>query len=245
MRSTQENLNVIASVETKAARSVELVKLVVEEYGLQMKEHPLAKVMAAPEVSRKLLEEYAGLQYVDSILWVPMLAIMKDRAKNPRLVKALTDNILCEAGAKHTSHVTLCMNFIKSIGLTPFYGNFEYYSKLAQHPIEMMNAVSGMSEAQIAGWALVAEAVVPSLFSMTVPAYSRLPGVDMTYLNEHIQVDSDEHAQWMLESVEELVSEGTPIREILAGVHLGGRTALSIPDALYAKYLRGEYGRSV
>ena len=133
------------------------------------------------------------------------------------------------------------MQFIKSLGISPYYGDFAHYSGLASHPVEMMNAVSGMSEAQIAGWALVAEAIVPALFQMALPAYERVEGVDLTYLREHITVDSDEHAAWMRESVAQLLSEGVSIDEILVGIHLGARTALCIPDVLFAKFLRGGY----
>jgi len=220
---------------------LEFVKQTIEFYGRQMASHPLCGVLHGEHVPKALLLEYAGIQYVDSVLWVPMLALMKDRAKNPRLRKALTDNILCEAGATHTSHITLCHDFVKSAGITPFFGDFQRFSNLAHHPIEMMNAVSGMSEAQIAGWALVAEAIVPELFKMALAGFRALPNVDTKYLEEHIAVDSDEHAQWMLESVTELLAEGVALDEILSGVHLGGRTALSVPDGLYAKYLRGEY----
>ncbi len=217
------------------------VRAAVDFYRLQMRDHALKAVFHSPTVSKALLLEYAGLQYVDSVLWVPMLALMKDRTRNPRLRRALTENILCEAGANHTSHVTLCMQFVRSIGVVPFFGAFDRYSALANHPVEMMNAVSGMSEAQISGWALVAEAIVPDLFRMALPGFRRLPGVDLTYLEEHIVVDADEHATWMFEAAGELLAEGVCVDEILNGIHLGGRTALSVPDALYAKFLRGEY----
>jgi pyrroloquinoline quinone (PQQ) biosynthesis protein C len=222
---------------------LEKIQIEVARYNLQLLTHPLAEVLKNPPLD--LLKEYASIQYVDSVLWVPMLALMKDRVKNPRLKKALTDNLLCEAGANHTSHITLCKNFIESLGISPQFGDFRRYSEIASHPIEIMNSVSGLSEAEIAGWILVSEAVVPSLFSIALSGFEQYIGVDTTYLTEHIHIDADEHAQWMLDSVGELLDEGVSVKNILHGVHIGGRTALSVPDALYAKFKRGGYRTSL
>jgi hypothetical protein len=217
------------------------IHALLDTYVEQMRTHPLQSVFVASNTPRKLIEEFAGIQYVDSVLWVPMLAVMKDRVKNPLLYEALKDNLLCEAGATHESHVMLCQKFIKSVGVSPFYGNFQEYSGVASHPVEIMNGVSGMNEEQIAGFNLVSEAMVPHLFKMVLPAFKRLPGVDTTYLTDHIHVDADDHAQAMIEAVEDLVEHGAAVGSILEGMHLSARTALSIPDALYAKYLRGAY----
>jgi hypothetical protein len=45
----------------------------------------------------------------------------------------------------------------------------------------------------------------------------------------------------MEEAVEELLSEGGSPDEVLDGLHLSARTALSVPDALYSRVLRGAY----
>lgn len=214
----------------------------VQRYHAELRGHPLRRVFAEEEgAPSALLREFAALQYIDSVLWVPMLALMKDRVRNPRLKRALTENLLCEAGARHTSHITLCRDFIASVGVAPYFGDFREYSALATQPVELMNSVSGLSEAEIAGWILVAEAVVPSLFALALPGFAKVEGADLRYLREHIVVDADEHSSWMRESVEELLKEGVPAADILNGVRLGGRTALNVPDALYAKFLRGAY----
>jgi pyrroloquinoline quinone (PQQ) biosynthesis protein C len=224
---------------TAPHRGLEIIQHEVARYNQQFLTHPLAEVLKNPPLA--LLKEYASIQYVDSVLWVPMLALMKDRVKNKRLKRALTENLLCEAGAKHTSHITLCKEFIQSLGISPQFGDFHRYSEMASHPIEIMNSVTGLSEAEIAGWILVSEAVVPSLFSIALKGFEQIHGVDTTYLTEHMHIDADEHSQWMAESALELMIEGENVENILHGVHIGGRTALSIPDALYAKYLRGGY----
>jgi hypothetical protein len=240
------NMNAIQIEPEVSRRQDDLMEMIeirslLDSYTDQMRTHPLQTVFTQPDAPRSLVEEFASIQYVDSVLWVPMLAVMKDRVRNTKLYEALKDNLLCEAGATHESHVMLCQRFIKSIGISPFYGNFHEYSHLASHPVEMMNGVSGMNEEQIAGFNLVSEALVPYLFKMVLAAFKRVPGADTTYLTDHIDVDADDHARAMIEAVEDLVAEGASVGAILEGMHLSARTALSIPDALYAKYLRGAY----
>ena len=217
------------------------VFLLMNQYIEQMRTHPLQSVFLSPNTPRSLVNEFASIQYVDSVLWVPMLAVMKDRVKNEKLYEALKDNLLCEAGANHESHVMLCQRFIKSVGVSPFYGNYNEHSNLASHPVEIMNGVSGMNEEQIAGFNLISEAMVPYLFKMVLPAFKRIPGADTQYLTDHISVDADDHAQAMINAIEDMIDHGSNIGGIMEGMHLSARTALSIPDALYAKYLRGAF----
>lgn len=210
----------------------------VDHYRQALLSHPIRALARSGELSRALTLEFAALQYVDSVLWVPMLALMKDRVRSPMLRQALRDNLLCEAGANDTSHITLCRQFIESIGVAPFYGDFHRQSELASHPVVIMNAAAGLSEGEIAGWILVAEALVPTLFESFRPALARIPGADLRYIDEHITVDAEEHSRWMKEGVARLSDEGADPDRILYGIHLGGRTALSVPDTLYAKHVR-------
>lgn len=234
-------INTHHNTQLNSHQDIQEVLDLLDGYILQMKTHPLHEAFLAPQPSRKLLLDFAGLQYVDSVLWVPMLAVMKDRVQNQKLYKALLDNLLCEAGANHQSHVVLCQEFIKSVGVSPFYGNFHEYSHLATQPVELMNGVSGMSEEQIAGYNLVSEAIVPYLFKMVLPAYEKVPGCKTRYLTDHISVDADDHAEAMIEAVKDLIYSGASVGSIMEGMHLSARTALSVPDALYAKHLRGAY----
>ena len=218
-------------LEERVERAIKPTRLALEQvetalihYQEQMQKHGLGKLIAQGRVSANIGLEFMKLQYIDSTLWVPMLAIMKDRVKHPTLKKALTDNLLCEAGAKHTSHVTLCAEFLISKGIDPYFGDLYHYSPLAKHPTEIMNSVIRMSEAEIAGWIMIAETIVPDLFRLVHPL---------------LTVDGEEHGEWMMRSIRELIQDGTPVEEILHGLHLGGRVALAVPDALYAKALRG------
>lgn len=217
---------------------------VLYHYIQQMEGHPLGGILS-DSPPRSLLEEYARVQYMDSVLWVPMLAIMKDRARNPSLIQALRDNLLCEAGARQPSHVSLCQSFIRSLGISPIFGSPSESPSVALHSLELMNGVSGMSEAQIAGYNLVSEAVVPELFKMALEAFQAIPGSDSLYLAEHITVDIDHHTRDMIAAVNELLKEtasDSVLVHILHGMHMSGRAALSVPDVLFAKYLRGAYG---
>lgn len=218
--------------------ALEKVEAALVHYQEQMRQHGLGKLISEGRVPVEIGLEFMKLQYVDSTLWVPMLALMKDRVKHPTLKKAITDNLLCEAGAKHTSHVTICAEFLISKGIDPYFGDLYHYSPLAKHPTEIMNSVVRMSEAEIAGWIMIAETIVPDLFRLVHPLLKGM-NANMYYIDEHITVDADEHGEWMMRSIRELIQDGTPIEEILHGLHLGGRVALSVPDALYAKVLRG------
>lgn len=220
------------------ATAMDQVEAALGHYQTQMARHGLGRLIEQGLVSEQIGLEFMKLQYVDSTLWVPMLAIMKDRVEHPTLKKALTDNLLCEAGARHTSHVTICAEFLKSKGVDPYFGDLYHYSPLAKHPTEIMNSVIRMSEAEIAGWIMIAETIVPHLFMLLHPLLRGI-GANMLYIDEHITVDGDEHGQWMMQSIRDLVKAGTPVEDILHGIHLGGRVALSVPDALYAKVLRG------
>ena len=215
-----------------------ILQSTLESYEKQLINHPLSLLIKKEGLDLETLREIAGLQYVDSVLWVPMLALMKDRVQNPKLKEALLDNLLCEAGATHTSHVTLCLEFIESLGVSPYYGDFSKLSSLGTQPVEMMNSVTGLNEGEIAGWILASEFLVPPLFKALRPAFARIPGVKLRYLEDHIVVDSDEHAQWMFDSCLDLSKEGKFEDDILSGLHMGGRTALSVPDAVYAKHIR-------
>lgn len=219
-------------------QALEKVETALVHYQEQMRQHGLGRLIAQGLAPASVGLEFMKLQYVDSTLWVPMLAIMKDRVKHPTLKKALLDNLLCEAGARHTSHVTLCAEFLISKGIDPYFGDLYHYSPLAKHPTEIMNSVIRMSEAEIAGWIMIAETIVPDLFRLVHPLLKGI-GANMHYIDEHITVDGDEHGEWMMRSIRELIQDGTSVDEILHGLHLGGRVALSVPDALYAKVLRG------
>jgi hypothetical protein len=199
-------------------------------YCQMMNTHPLFLLVARGDLPRPIVDEFAWLQYADSILWVPMLALMKERVRNPRLVRALTDNIACEAGVSGTSHIELARRFVASLGLKSAPAG-----TTLPDVIDNASQWTSFTEGQIAGWICAAETLVPILFSRMRPAFAAIRGCDLHYLDEHIGVDSDEHSKWMQESIEQLVAGGTSVSEILAGLDFGMREAMDVPDMLYAK----------
>ncbi len=221
-----------------ASDTAQTIQQRLEIHADRMRRHPIGQLIREQRLPASVTREFAAIQYIDSVLWVPMLALMKDRATSPRLRRALTDNLLCEAGANHTSHITLCRQFVESLGIMPSFGNYNDHSRLATHPVEIMNSVTGLSEEEIAGWILAAESLVPVMFALFLPEFEKISGADLTYLREHINIDSDEHSQWMQEAVNELLSRAGADQGIVSGLEIGARVALSIPDALYAKAVR-------
>jgi hypothetical protein len=101
-----------------------------------------------------------------------------------------------------------------------------------------MNGMMSLSEEEIAGWLMAAETLVPVFFQIFRPAFARFPGADLRYLDVHIEVDSSEHSQWMNEAVQELLKDEISFNRILAGIDIGGRLLLSIPDLLYTRTKR-------
>jgi hypothetical protein len=97
---------------------IERIQHAVEFYREGLAQHPVAQLCADGALSRKLLQEFARIQYVDSTLWVAMLSLAKGRVKHARLKRAITENILCESGHVGTPHTTLCQRFVESLGTT-------------------------------------------------------------------------------------------------------------------------------
>ena len=79
-------------------------------YRTELAQHPLMEAARRGELPTEILLELAFYQYSDSILWIPMLAQMKEMAvRSKRLRTAIEDNIAHEAGIGGTSHVTLAV----------------------------------------------------------------------------------------------------------------------------------------
>lgn len=210
----------------------------VQFYRLKLEQHPISDLIRAGNLPENILREFSRIQYVDSILWVPMLSLIKGKIKSPRLTRAVRENIICETGINGTPHTTLCKDFVESLGEPTFYGDTATYAPGSSFPVEVMNGMVAFSEAQIAGWLMAAETLVPIFFALFRPAFAQIKNVDMRYLDEHIAVDADEHAQWMNEAVIELLQDEECYRSILSGIDIGGRVTLSIPDLLYSKAMR-------
>lgn len=201
------------------------------DYRARLIEHPF---LTASELPTPLLHEFAFHQYADSILWIPMLAQMKGKAaRSQRLRDAIADNIAHEAGLHATSHVALAVALMRSLGLRRL-DALPVHVLADSAQLWLSDAFSAMSEPQVAGFLLVAETLVPVMFAQLAPHFARL-GADTLYFDEHVHVDTDEHATWMAESVEDVLAIYGPdaAAEIEAGMADAWDETRDIPDLLW------------
>ena len=153
--------------------------------------------------------------------------------RSGRRRKAIEDNIAHEAGLGGTSHVTLAARLMRSLGVR----------SLADLPTDglastadwlLTDEFAEMTEPMLAGWLLTAETLVPIMFAIVAPLFAGAD-TDTTYFTEHVHIDSDEHAQWMAEAVDEVVAlyGAACVPEVLAGMADAWAETREDPDALW------------
>ncbi len=86
-------------------------------YRVQLETHPIRPLCDRASLPRPVLEAFARAQFVDSTIWVAMLALIKGHVLSPVLQEAVRKNILDEVGASGIPHVTLCQRFVESVGV--------------------------------------------------------------------------------------------------------------------------------
>jgi pyrroloquinoline quinone (PQQ) biosynthesis protein C len=199
--------------------------------------HPLFQEAKYGKLSASILKEFALYQYSDSILWVPMLSLMKSKVRrSDRFRRAIEDNIRCETGIGNVSHITLARDLMRSLGVEAL--SHDHLCFL-QESINfwLSDDFARFTEPMVVGWLLVAETLVPQMFSKMLPCFEEL-GCDVIYFKEHISVDVDEHSQWMSESVQDVLSLYGPesASEILQGMEEAWEETVEIPERLYQKW---------
>jgi hypothetical protein len=215
----------------------EPISALLDEYCASFSDHPLFLAAGESRIPPAILREFAFYQYADSILWIPMLALMKSKAtRSQRLRRAIEENIACEAGLGNTSHVHLAANLMRSLsifGVESF--PVETFERSAS--LWLSRDFAEFSEPEIAGWLLVAETLVPIMFARMKDAFARLEGCDTTYFSEHVSVDSDEHSTWMREAVDDVIelygSDGAA--RAMTGMKDAWLESLEVPDRLQEK----------
>jgi pyrroloquinoline quinone (PQQ) biosynthesis protein C len=203
-------------------------------FGAELAQHPLLTAAQDGELSETILYQFAFYQFSDSILWIPMLAQMKSKAeRSRRLRQAIEDNIAHEAGLAGISHVTLAVALMRSLGLTSVDG-FPASTFSRSASLWLSDEFERFTEPEIAGWLLTAETLVPRMFAAFQPAFARL-ACDGRYFTEHVTIDTDEHATWMAEAVEDVIDVYGPrcIPEIEAGMTDAFHETLEVPDELW------------
>ena len=206
-----------------------------DRYRAELLEHPLLVAARSGQIERATLLQFAFYQYSDSITWIPMLAQMKSRAvRSRRLRAAIEDNIGHEAGLGGVSHVTLAAQLMRSLGVATL-ADFptDGFGRTAQ--LWLSDAFVEMSEPALAGWLLTAETLVPEMFAVMKPCFDGI--ADTTYFTHHIAVDSDEHAAWMAEAVDDVVALYGPacVPLVLEGMADAWAETLEDPDALVGR----------
>ncbi len=206
-------------------------------YRSELARHPLMEAARAGELSTEILLELAFYQYSDSILWIPTLAQMKEKAvRSRRLRTAIEDNIAHEAGLGSTSHVTLAVTMMRSLGIRTL-DAFPASTFTKSASLWLSDEFSGQPEPEVAGWLLVAESLVPQMFAEVAPCYARIAGCDTRYFTQHVAVDNDEHARWMGEAVADVMQlYGPACREtVIAGMADAWQETREVPDALWRR----------
>jgi pyrroloquinoline quinone (PQQ) biosynthesis protein C len=206
-------------------------------YREQLARHPLMEAARTGQLSTEILLELAFYQYSDSILWIPMLAQMKELAvRSKRLRTAIEDNIGHEAGLGGTSHVMLAVTMMRSLGVRELTA-FPTTTFANSATLWLSDGFAQQPEPEVAGWLLVAESLVPQMFAEVAPCYARIAGCDTRYFTQHVAVDNDEHAQWMSEAVADVMQiYGPSAREVvIAGMTDAWQETIEVPDSLWRR----------
>jgi pyrroloquinoline quinone (PQQ) biosynthesis protein C len=153
---------------------------------------------------------------------------MHKSARNDRFKQALFDNIRCETGANGgVAHTQMAENFMSSIGLMVSMKDV-VYSAAVSRALEENNFLKKATEPTRAGFMFATEALFPLMLKVVRPAIIlHYPDADMQYIDEHIQVDADEHSEWMKESVKQILSSSREtFDEIITGMNFAMHGAL-------------------
>ena len=216
-----------------AKQETEPIFVTLDRYRAELLEHPLLVAARNGQIERTTLIRFAYYQYADSITWIPMLAQMKERAlKSRRLRKAIEDNIAHEAGLGSTSHVTLAAQLMRSLGVRGL-DELPTDGIVRTASLWLTDAFAQMSEPALAGWLLTAETLVPEMFAVMAPQFTDI--ADTTYFSEHVHIDSDEHARWMAEAVDEVVAlyGSACVPQVLEGMADAWAETCEDPDELW------------
>lgn len=221
-------------MRTSFRNETEPIFALLDRYRAQFSEHPLFRAAQQGEIPLPLLREFAFHQYSDSILWIPMLALMKSKAVgSSRLRQAIEANIACEAGLGGVSHVQLAADLMRSLGLTGV-GGFPVETFAASAGLWLSPGFAGSNEAETAGWLLVAETLVPIMFDRMRGCFERIDGCAAAYFAEHVDVDTEEHAAWMAEAVEDVVAVygRSAVPDVTRGMEDAWQETLEVPDRI-------------
>ena len=204
---------------------IETVRRRIAQFEADVEGHPLLRMAKEGRMTPGAEKALGSYLFTDSWMWPPMLAAMRDQAKNAKLREAISDNLDDETGGRGQSHINMCVRFLKSIGQQPMLADLSELNRT-------VNISNDLTEAQISGWLAAAEMLTLPLYRIAMEALGKKPGADTKYLDVHMQVD-EEHIAWLWAAVESLLEERACASEILEGVGLGARATLKSLDEIY------------
>ena len=233
MNETKQPLEVPSAIPSHLP--IQTIDAAIAAFVDQIERHPAMRRLLGKET----LQEFALAQHADNVRWMALMATMRDRCTNPALRKALHANMMTETGGSEgEAHQTLCLAFVKSLGIEPGLGFSGEVPQLARHWGLIVDSMTsaGMNEGEICGWVSAAEQLVPPLFAKLRKQFVQQFGdsVDLRYLDAHITGDV-RHGEVMRQAtIELLANDPDKLRDVVAGVDLGGRATLSVLDAMNA-----------
>ena len=206
----------LSVVQTETNHRADLIHQAVSYYQTKLANHPIRPFCEKGLLSRSLVEDFARIQYVDSTLWVAMLSLARGRVSNPKLSEAIRKNIFVRWELRRPAcypRAGVCQKPRNSSGVRRLPGLCSSHRTFRKsHECFRSGRETGSFRVGSGR-----QTLVPTLFSMFRPAFQHHAGADLRYLDEHITIDADEHAQWMLEAAVEVSETEAGFKEIIHG----------------------------
>lgn len=203
--------------------------------------HEVVLLTQEDALDKKILDDLIKCMYADCLWWIPALQYMLRGARNERFKKALTDNIACESGAAgNIAHTALMDSFVDSIGLKIDMNGDPVYLGGLKRAKEEMDFLKKATEPMKAGFMFATESLFPLMLQkLRLAVVAHYPNADMNYWDTHIEVDGDEHAIWMKESVREILASNLDFEtEIQKGIETAIHGVIHVLDLVLGDQLK-------
>lgn len=200
----------------------EVIQAKISRAAIAIRNHLLSRKAVSSGWTAAQRERYSLFQLGTATIWPGFLAGCAGRVQNPALQDALRLNACCEIGANEGSmgHVSLALSFCLSQGIAP--DMLVSWPTNPKNQASMVNMVGILlkPEMTIAGWMYANEFLAGVMFQAFLPAFAAATGPAIRYMQEHVDVDGDEHAKQIWDSVEECLSSGHNLQDFLRGLNL-------------------------
>lgn len=221
------------------ARNLKLIEQHIAFYAEEIEMHPVGRLLAEGKLSGAVLRECAGLLFRTSVLWMPLLSLLKDRVRNENLKKFLLDYLLRESGAQGTSNVELCSRLLRTVEAS-FSSPSAISVDLPSASLDDVVFVAQLEEPELIGWLLAAGSLTPVTHKLLLEGFRQLEEIDCSFLEEHVNAHNEDQSQSMNEAITTFLEQEKGIERILAGIQIAARTELALLDSIFAKNLRSK-----